>query len=662
MKRYLILLSLLFAAGLPGRADEGMWLVQAINRALQERMQERGLEMDPKLIYDADVSEGTLCGAIVSMDFIGTGSIISPEGLLITNHHVAHGDLVDLDLVETGFWARTREEEIRIPDKKVQILRRIIDVTDEVPAVQDSLARAGVRFGLRKLTAVMEQRHAVPGMEVAFQAMWSGEKYYIAFYQVYDDVRLVAAPPVSIASFGGDEDNWEWPQQKADFTLYRIYQDGKPLDSPWHLKVATEGLQEGDYAMVLGYPGRTQRYSCSYEVRHLMTVEWPLVVRLRGLQREIIRKWMDADPEIRHRYTEKFFSLTNTLELHEGQLLCCKRYGVVAKKLAQERELADWIAADAERKARWGSLLDDLREGYAAAEDWERQRVRFRETIIRGSTIAPVIMRMANDRAGRKESIYARGMQTADARVEQELLAHSLKEYYTGMYFIGPGQQGLREMFNDDWDALAAYLWDHPDMYGRYLLEVRMGMLNGLENLPTDEETGYRPGPAVNNNEMTELRRQYVKAMYEMCEDKGRPQYPDANSSLRLTYGRVCGLVPCDGIRASWFTTVKGIFQKADPDRHDFAVPEDYLTLLKEYKDPVNFITDLDITGGNSGSPVLNARGEVVGLAFDGNKESLASDYYFTEESVRCVCVDIRYVLFILSRYAKLDQLVAELV
>jgi len=640
-RRFFLLLIALLPAALPLRADEGMWLVQAITAVLQQRMEEKGLELDTKLIYDAEHSEGTLCGAVVSMDFIGTGSVVSPDGLVITNHHVAYSDLAALGLLETGFWARSRDEELRIPKKKVQILRQIIDVTEETRAVADSLAAKGIGHGMRKLSFEMEKRYARPGYEAALQSMWAGEKYYLARYEVYDDVRLVAAPPVSVAAFGGDEDNWEWPQHKGDFALYRIYRDGEPLRSPWHLHVSTEGVREGDFTMVLGYPGRTYRYGSSFEMRRLIGTEWPLTTEVRGQQMEILRRWMDADPVIREKYADRFFSLSNVQEMQVGELQCARRFHVAEAREALEAQLDRWIAADPQRKSRWGSLLQDLRDGYAASAEMDAQRLAFRETMIRGSFFAPTVLRMANAPADRKDAIYAAGLSESDARVETELLAASLKAYFRLMKSPGPKQQALYERFGEDWTAFARYLWDHPEAYAGMLLDVQMASFRGPD--------------------LTEPRRGYVQALYAMREDQGIAQYPDANSSLRLSYGKVCSLHPWDAVECSWYTGVRGLFEKNDPSRHDFALPEDFLAALPEYSDPVNFIADLDITGGNSGSPVLDRHGAVVGLAFDGNKESLSSDYYLVADYTRCVCVDIRYVLFILGRYAGLTDIVAEM-
>lgn len=614
-KTILLLIGVLF--GLQSlRADDGMWLVT-----------------DP-------AAAGAR--AVVSMDFIGTGSVISPDGLLITNHHVAYSDLAELNLLESGFCARTRAEELRIPGKKVQILQRVLDVTDEVEMVKDSLTRAGVRFGSRKLSAIMEKRYETPGLTVSFESMWAGSRDYIAFYKVYDDVRLVLAPPESVAAFGGDEDNWEWPQQKADFTLYRIYENGEPLDSPWHLKVAPGGVSEGDRTAVIGYPGRTRRYSSSFEMAHQIAVQWPLSTRLGARRMEILRKWMDADPEVRRLYADRFFNLSNAQEYYAGEWECTRRDGVVARKEARERDLAAWIAAAPSRQAQWGTLLDDLRDGYAAIASAEALKVLYRETLIRGTYIAPTLLRMHNAREN-AAAVYQAGLQQVDPRVEKELLAYALSEYFTGMApeYIGERQKALRERFGSDWDAMAAALWDAPETFADFLTEVRITAFPQTDTAP--------------------LRQAYTRAVYEMELSRGIHAYPDANSTLRLSTGKVSPLAPRDAVRCSWYTTARGIFQKADPERHDFAVPADFLAVLQDYDGPVNFITDNDITGGNSGSPVLNDRGELVGLAFDGNKESLSSDWCFVPEVTRCVCVDIRYILFILDRYYQSTGLLAEL-
>ena len=256
MKRLLLALALLVP--LAASADEGMWMIHALNQALEKKMQERGLQLSAGEIYNADAPGATVSDAVVSLGFYCTASVISDEGLLITNHHCAYSDLFDLstpekNYLEDGYWAFYRQDEIPLQGKEVYFLKRVLDVTDEVAAVSDSLTARGERFGSRKLTSILERRYAArTGLEASLNSMWAGEKYYLALYTTYKDIRLVGAPPVSIAAFGGDEDNWEWPQHKGDFALYRIYDHGEPLHSPWHLRISRAGYREGDYAMVIG--------------------------------------------------------------------------------------------------------------------------------------------------------------------------------------------------------------------------------------------------------------------------------------------------------------------------------------------------------------------------------------------------------------------------
>ncbi len=295
MKRLTLLIALSLLS-LAAYADEGMWMIHALNQALEKRMQERGLQLSAGEIYNADAPGTTVSDAIVSLGFYCTASVISDEGLLITNHHCAYSDLSDLssperNYLEDGYWAFYRKDEIPLEGKAVYFLKRVLDVTEEVEALKDSLQRAGQPFGSRRISSLMERKYAAQtGLEASLDAMWAGQKYYLSLYKKYTDIRLVGAPPVSVAAFGGDEDNWEWPQHKADFALYRIYDHGEPLHSPWHLRLSEKGFKEGDYAMVIGYPGRTDRYSSSYKVDYQERVERPVTNRLRGSQMEIVRK------------------------------------------------------------------------------------------------------------------------------------------------------------------------------------------------------------------------------------------------------------------------------------------------------------------------------------------------------------------------------------
>jgi hypothetical protein len=639
MKRILLILALALLP-MAAWADEGMWMIHALNQALEKKMQERGLELSAGEIYNADAPGATVSDAIVSLGFYCTASVISNEGLLITNHHCAYSDLAALSTPEKnylkdGYWAFYRQQEIAIPDKAVYFLKRVLDVTDEVAALKDSLQRAGAPFGSRRISSVMERKYQTQtGLNASLDAMWAGEKYYLSLYQVYTDIRLVGAPPENVAAFGGDEDNWEWPQHKADFALYRIYDHGEPLDSPWHLRVSEAGYQEGDYAMVIGYPGRTDRYSSSYKVDFQERVTLPVTNRLRGRQMEIVRQWMDADPDIRRKYSDWFFSLSNVQELQVGEVQCFKRFHVVDEKRAQEKDLP-------------ADILKGLADEYAATEDIERLKTYYRETMVRGTRVAPTMLRMANAK-GDKDEIYRRGIEDLDPRVEKDLLAFALEEYFANIPadVLGHRQDSLRTSFAGDWAAMAAWLWDHPYELSDFITEVKIADFNALEN-----HTG----------DLQELTRRYTRALYADRAARGIVQYPDANSTMRLTYGQVSALEPWDAVYTSWYSTARGIREKYNPAVYEFALPADYVTAVARYDGPVNFLTDNDITGGNSGSPVLNARGELIGLAFDGNKESLAADASYTPDYNKCVCVDIRYVLWILRDYVGFDRVLKEI-
>ena len=456
MKRFSLIAALLLVS-VAAMADEGMWMIHALDQALEKKMQERGLLLSAGEIYNVDAPGATVSDAIVSLGFYCTASVISDEGLLITNHHCAYSDLSDLstpekNYLEDGYWAFYRKDEIPLRGKEVFFLKRVLDVTDEVAVLKDSLQRAGAPFGSRRLSSLMERKYAdQTGLEASLDVMWSGEKYYLSLYRKYTDIRLVGAPPVSLAAFGGDEDNWEWPQHKADFALYRIYDHGEPLRSPWHLKVSEAGYREGDYAMVIGYPGRTDRYSSSYKVDYLERVERPVTNRLRGRQMEIVRRWMDVDPDIRMKYSDWFFSLSNIQEMQEGEVQCFKRFHVVDEKRALEKDLPS-------------DILKGLTDEYAAIEDVEREKAYYRETIVRGMRITPTMLRMSNAKPEAREEIYRRGIAEVDSRVEKDLIAYSLEEYFAHIpaEVTGHRQDSLRQVFDSDWKAMAEYLWDHP--------------------------------------------------------------------------------------------------------------------------------------------------------------------------------------------------------
>ncbi len=674
-------------------ADEGMWMIHAIDSALEKKMQERGLELSAGEIYNVDAPGATIADAVVSMAFGCTGSIISDNGLLITNHHCAYADVHGIstpehNYLEEGFWAMRADEERNIPMKSVYFLKRVLDVTDETLALRDEQERLGKPSGMRRISHLMEVKYSKEtGLEALLSSMWDGSKYYMALYQVYYDVRLVAAPPVSSAAFGGDIDNWEWPQHKCDFAMYRIYtapdgspafysEENVPLKPAAKLKISLDGYKAGDYTMVIGYPGSTNRYSSSFETNFNETLKHPICNEIRGKQMEIIKGWMDRDPEIRLKYADYYFSLSNVQELYSGEVECLGRFNVVEEKEAVERELQEWIEASPERKAKWGNLLADLRTKYLAVEDGERNVNYFRETIIRGTRIARVCHR-------RNTAALAREYESIDLKVEKDLFKFAVGEFYRNVdpSLMGEYHKQLAAE-HPDYEELAEFIWSGSILTDE--TEIAKLLAEGKTSADFQDDplfrfmqemkvTGFNQkiAEAEGTPRRLDLNKEYTHALYQMRLDKGIVQYPDANSTMRITYGTVGGYSPRDGVYCDWKTTPAGIMEKHNPDDYDFALNERQLELYDEgdwgkwddegYDMCVNFLTDNDITGGNSGSPVLNSKGELIGLAFDGNKESLSSDLWCAPGYNKCVCVDIRWVLWTLDAYAGMDRIIDEL-
>ena len=747
-----MILTLLILAGVNAMADEGMWMIHSIDAALEKKMKERGLELSTGEIYNADAEGATIADAVVSLEFGCTGSIISDNGLMITNHHCAYSDVHKLstpehNYLDEGFWAMRSDEEVNIKGKKVYFLKRVLDVTEEVEAMKAEADVQSRPMGMRKLSYLLETRYKEQtGMEAWLASMWDGSKYYMALYEVYGDVRLVAAPPVSSAAFGGDIDNWEWPQHKCDFALYRIYtapdgsaaeysENNVPLKPKAKLNISLDGYKAGDYTMILGYPGTTNRYSNSAEVNFKQTLKQPICNSLRGEQMDIIKGWMDRDPEIRLKYSDYFFTLSNIQECFSGEVECIDRFDVISRKEALEKELQEWIEASPDRKERWGNLLNDLKVKYLAVVEPERNINYFRETLVRGTRISractklnsfrttvlksqgitpkkPIELKDGPDPVETEfsETFRFRGYdykkqidailkeyEGIDLRVERDLFRLAVEKFYSNVdhSLIGEYQKkiyhensvyltGANGGLRPNYDKMADHVWNNSfftdlDRLHTFLSEEHT--LNEYMNDPLFhflqelKITGFNEAVTAAEGEpgRSALNKEFTHALYQMRLDKGIVQYPDANSTMRITYGTVGGYEPRDGVVCDWKTTPAGILEKYVPSDYDFTLNDRQYLLYRKGdwgkwgfgKDGstmhVNFLTDNDITGGNSGSPVLNSKGELIGLAFDGNKESLASDVYYTPGYNMCVCVDIRFILWTLDRYAGMTRIIEEL-
>lgn len=670
-------------------ADEGMWMIQDINEALEKNMRARGLKLAANEIYNDEAPGTAVSDAVVSIGFYCTGSVISDQGLIITNHHCAYSNIAKLstpehNYLEDGFWAMTSEEEIPIEGETVFFLKKVFDVTEEVKGIMKEFRANGKPFGIRKICAIMEKRYKeATGMECILSSMWAGEKYYMSVYKTYTDLRLVAAPPQSIGYFGGNQDNWTWPRHNCDFTIYRIYEDGKPVTREKSLKISLAGYNPGSFAMVIGYPGRTNRYTSSAEINYQEKINLPISNAIRGGQMSIIRKWMDADPIVRMKYSEWFFSLSNIQENNDGMAKCFRRFWVKDEKIEQEKEMQKWIDAAPNRKAMWETLIPDLKAIYSETESVERDKVFFRETMFRGTFISRYMLRAGNvSSVERAKETLREGFAATDARVEKELLEYACKEYFENLEFsyFGKFQVKMLDRFGDDYKAMAEYIWNKSVISSLSRIDG-IQSVDEVKNDPLRRMLTDTPVTTFNNRKdqlekrqrVNKLGKEYKKALYWMRLHKDVEQYPDANSTMRITYGTVGGLQPNDAVWYNWYTTPEGILQKYNPDDHDYILKDRHKYLLEKGRWGrwgtrvdgrrtmiVDFMTDNDITGGNSGSPVLNAKGELIGLAFDGNLESLASDASYTEGYNKCINTDIRYVMWVLDKYAGMKRIVKE--
>jgi hypothetical protein len=720
MKKRLIVLVALLSLFLPRAvADEGMWLVNLLDKQLYELMKSKGLELKPGEIYNPQ--DVALSDAIVAIDGGScSGSIISANGLMITNHHCAYGDIHSLstpqkNYLEDGFWAMKMSEEIPIKGKSVTFLRGVSDVTAMVTTIIDSLDAIGPRgiFFMNKVSGEVEKRFKGLPYEKSLSSMWRGSKYYLYFYETFSDVRLVGAPPVSIGSFGGETDNWGWPQHKGDFAIYRVYTsaDGSPAEysaqnipfaAKKYLAISSKGVKEDDFTMVLGYPGRTNRYISSFELREKFEILNPIVSGVRRSKLEVWKKYMDQSDELRLKYADKYFGISNYTDYAKWENLCVERFNVIEQIEQRELELSKWISQDKERMAKYGDLLANLNRGYEVKAEITRIREYFRESMVRGAELIGLGQRfnglvsslerekkseftMEDEKIANfikiAEKLFGELDVDADRALFKVMLRYFDKEvpksYYDEAYLA------LLDKFGGDTDKLADYVYDNSVITNKERFDAFFSQKRDVAEIVADPVISVVKTTGIRNYNVTEDsllkdagvdpakdRSSYVKAMYEMQMERGDVIYPDANSTMRLTYGEIGGIKARDAVYYHFKTTTDGILEKIDPNNYEFRVKPELESALKR-KDwgrwgesgvlYVNFMADNDITGGNSGSAVLNGKGELIGLAFDGNRESMAGDVFYVEGYCKSVNVDIRYVMWVIEKFAGAGHLIEEM-
>ena len=691
------------------RADEGMWLPMFIGKYNMGAMHQMGLKLTADQIYS--INQACIKDAVVSLDYGGcTGSVISPKGLLITNHHCGYDDIaeqssVNNNFLANGFWAMRPEEELPIEGKTVSFLIRMEDVTAKVLAN----VTAGMDEGERGLAVqkasdkLIDETESGTGYEVTIESMFEGNEYYLFVYETFNDVRMVAAPPSSIGKFGGETDNWMWPRHNGDFCMLRVYAgpDGKPAEysknnlpynSKYFLPVSLAGVKEADFAMILGYPGITDRYLTSYGIEEKLKQSNPADFKAKRARMEVMKKYMDADVATRIAYAGEYDYLSNFSKKSQVESKALLRLNVSADRKQIEDNFENWVKQDDSRKAKYGNVITDFKAFYqSAAESRANEAIIYTNELLTGSGIIYIAFQTGEllnrfDSADFSEMIISNKTRAEkfyknfNPVLERELLKSLLEVYFTNVAtsYIPDCYTAIRKKFKGDIDRYVNYLFDNSIFASKeklieFLDQPKKKTLQKDPALLTANSfiTSYmiaRLSQMMDEDKFSAARRNYIAGLREM--NPGTVFYPDANSTMRLTYGSVMPYKPADGLTADYYTTLKGVMEKEDPSNKEFIVParlkelyqnKDYGQYSQNSIMPVCFLTTHDITGGNSGSPVINARGELIGLAFDGNAEAMSSDIKFNKDLQRTICVDIRYVLFIVDKFAGAGYLVEEM-
>ncbi len=712
MKKLIVVsVILLLSLGYTLRADEGMWILPLIEKKNIGKMTEMGLKLSAEDIYN--LNKACVKDAIVIFGGGCTGEIVSSEGLILTNHHCGYGSIqshstVEHDYLKDGFWAMSKSEELPNPNLAVTFLIRIEDVTEQVlaeikPGMNESDRTTAVNDARKKIEQKAAEENNYRTLVTSF---YGGNYYYLLIYERYNDVRLVGTPPSSIGKYGSDTDNWEWPRHTGDFSVFRVYSgpDGKPasyskdniaLKPKYYLPVSIKERNEGDFAMILGYPGRTSRYFTSYEVSEQLQIVHPVRIKVRGIKQDVWMSDMKSDPKINIQYSAKYFGSSNYWKYSIGQKRGLERLNVKAKKEVIEDQFNKWIAGNSERKEKYGDALNLIRsavEGraeYFNALSYASECLQGCELFSMNQGVAALIAALQSGEKQRTDDAVKQLKDNAEkfykdynAPTDNKSMKAMLKLYREDVpakYHPDFYNNVIDRKFKGDIDKFVDDLFTRTIFSSKEKLSSFLArpVLKTLEKDPLylTATSYYKTAGEVSKktyefeSDIMKGRRIWIAALMEMSPNL--VQYPDANSTIRLSYGTVRDYDPRDGVTYKYYTTLEGVMEKYKPGDYEFDLPKRLMDLYakKEYGRygsshgymPVCFLTTNDITGGNSGSPVMNGNGELIGLAFDGNWESMSGDIAYEPELQRTIVVDIRYVLWIMDIYSGAKHLVDEM-
>lgn len=712
MKSFFLSLGIFILFSVKVKADEGMWLPQLLQSLNEKEMKRMGMKISAADIYS--ISKSSLKDAIVSFGGFCTAEVISDKGLLLTNHHCGfdaiqnHSSLTD-NYIQKGFWAKNYGQELPNQGLFATFIVRIEEVTNTVLAgLPTNISEKERQSLIDKNIAQLRKDYKKETYEdLIIRPFFDGNKYYLFVTETYRDVRLVGAPPSSIGNFGKDTDNWMWPRHTGDFSMFRIYagKDNKPAAySPENvpytpkrsLKISLKGLKEGDFTMVFGFPGRTNEYLTAAAVKQVMTVNDPAKIKIRHQALDVLNRYMRSDEKIRIQYAAKYASVENAYKKWQGEVLGLTRSGAVDKKLAYEMEFTKRVNANPQWKAAYSDLLPKLNEAYAMIEPYAYARDYYNEVMPRielmgiAADMNSLVIAYAKDEASylkRKEEIRIKLEETYKEYNMQ--VDRSLFESLIALYSVDqPGNYVSPILKQSLTNQQQTYLAVAADLYAKTSFAYPDSMYALLAKTPAEtiEAIGADPAyqlyldmnktyttnvsPKLNEwqSNINQWQRSYMKAQLEVFPEK--KFYPDANGTLRVTYGNVKPYQPRNGVSYHYYTYMEGIMEKYKPGDYEFDVPQKLIDLYKTKdfgrygvngKQPVCFIAANHTTGGNSGSPALDAYGNLVGLNFDRVWEGTMSDLNYDASICRNIMVDIRYILFIVDKFAGATNLIAEM-
>ena len=709
MKKILSLI-LTSVLSLSAFADEGMWLLPLLDQLNGSSLMEAGCKLTPEEIYS--INHGSLKDAIIHFGGGCTGEIVSAQGLIATNHHCGYSHIQGLSTPEhnylmNGYWAKSFDEEIPAPGLSVTFLISMEDVSDQLSGLSEKEAKKVAK----ELTDAADAAH--PHCTATVVPFYNDNVYYLIVYKTYTDIRFVGAPPASIGKFGGETDNWMWPRHTGDFSMFRVYAgednepaayapENRPYQAERFLKTSLKGVKAGDYTMILGYPGRTQRFQTAAELEHMIANN-RVRIDARTVRQDLMWEAMCADPNVQLSYASKYASSANGWKKWQGESKGILECDVIGKKKAQEADFQQWVNANDSRAKEYGNLLDNMRKVYSSLTEQTRITTFVSECVFGPEIINKVVhpyyrMMVAPAQQQDNSSFEANRSKLLKSNesfrksycpaIDKEAFVELFTYYFTKqrpelipveLHKYVQDAATVRTMMTALWDkqaTMAPYFTDN-DRFVDFLTkatpkQVAKTANNELLIIYNTIYNQYRQAWEIASKDEEQINahyRTYVKALME--KEKDRVFYPDANLTLRVTYGQVKGFEPADGVDYDYYTTLDGIIQKEDPDVYDYKV-DPKLKQLWEAKDygryankdgklPVAFIASNHTTGGNSGSPVINGKGELIGTNFDRVWEGTMSDIYYDVSRCRNISLDARYFLFIVDKFANAQNLIEEM-